>query len=89
MYGLTTINASNTEISLFKITSNETTSQAIPLHFGISYQNSLLYITNTSRNAVPNSRWQLKANATEIKKLTCLSVHFDQNNTSGGKKGKL
>ena len=31
----------------------------------------------------------MKANATEINKLICLSSHWDQNNTSGVKKGKL
>ena len=89
VYGLKSLNSSNNETSLFKITSNETTSQPIPLHFGISYRNSLLYVTNSSRNAVSNSRWQLKANATEINKLICLSIHYDKNNTSGVKQGKL
>ena len=60
VYGLKSLNSTNNEVSLFKITSNETTSQPIPLHFGVSYRNSLLYITNSSRNAVPNSNWELK-----------------------------
>ena len=49
----------------------------------------MLYLTNSSRNSVPNSNWELKANATEINKLICLSSHWDQNNTSGIKKGNL
>ena len=31
----------------------------------------------------------MKANATELNKLICLSVHWDQNNVSGVKKGNL
>ena len=90
MYGLTTLNGSSTEISLFKITVNETTINTLPFDFSVSYKNSLLYIMNSTQNAVPNSRWQLKANATELKKLICLSVHWDQNNIiSVNRKGKL
>ena len=50
VYGLKSLNSSNNEVSLFKITSNETTSQSLPFDFGVSYRNSLLYITNSSRN---------------------------------------
>ena len=31
----------------------------------------------------------MKANATQVNKLICLSVHWDQNNVRGVKKGKL
>ena len=55
VYGLKSLNSTNNEVSLFKITDNATTSQPTPFDFGISYRNSLLYITNSSRNAVPNS----------------------------------
>ena len=89
VYGLKSLNSTNNEVSLFKITDNATTSQPTPFDFGISYRNSLLYITNSSQNAVPNSNWELKANATEINKLICLSSHWDQNNVRGVKKGKL
>ena len=89
VYGLKSLNSSNNEVSLFKIIDNETVSQPTPFNFGISYRNSLLYITNSSAYSISNSRWQLKANAKEINKLICLSVHWDQNNLSGGKKGKL
>ena len=89
VYGLKSLNSTNNEVSLFKITSNETTSRPLPFSFGVSYWNSLLYITNSSRNSVPNINWELKANATELNKLICLSVHWDQNNVSGVKKGNL
>ena len=89
VYGLKLLNSSNNEVSLFKITSNKTTNQPLPFDFGISYRNSLLYITNSSQNSLPSSRWQLKANATEINKLICLSSHWEQDNNSGVKKGNL
>ena len=89
VYGLKSLNSSHNEVSLFKITSNETTSNPLPFDFGVSYQNSLLYLTNSSRNSVSNSNWELKANATAINKLICLSSHWDQNNLSGVKKGNL
>ena len=38
---------------------------------------------------VPSSKWQLKANATELNKLICLSVHWDQNDIRGLPKGNL
>ena len=89
VYGLKSLNLSHNEVSLFKITSNETTNQLLPFDFGVSYRNSFLYITNSSRNTVPNSNWELKANVTQINKLICLSSHWDQNNLSGVKKGNL
>ena len=46
-------------------------------------------MTNSSPISVPNSKWQLKANAIEINKLICLSVHWDQNNLNPPKKGQL
>ena len=37
VYGLKSLNSSHNEVSLFKITSNETTSRPLPFSFGISY----------------------------------------------------
>ena len=89
VYGLKSLNSSSNETSLFKITSNKTTSHPLPFDFGVSYRNSLLYLTNSSRNSISNSNWELKANATQIRKLICLSIHWDQNNVRGVKKGNL
>ena len=44
-------------------------------------------MTNTSPISI--STWQFKANAIEINKLICLSVHWDQNNLYPPKKGQL
>ena len=89
VYGLKSLNSSNNEMSLFKITDNETVSQTDPFNFDISYRNSFLYITNSFPTTVPNNRWKFKANATELDKSICLSVHWDQNNIRNPKKGNL
>ena len=82
------INSSNNEVS-FKIMHYETRNSMIIFDIGVSYINSSLYITNSSIDMVPNSRWQLKANAKEINKLICLSVHWDKSNIGKPHKGNL
>ena len=90
VYSLKSLNSTNREASLFKITKDKLPVNVVLLNdIGISYILSELNITNAIPTTVPNNRWQLKANATELNKLICLSCHWDQNNTSGNKKGKL
>ena len=64
-------------------------SNVIAFEFGISYINSTIYTTNSHPISVPSANWELKANATVLNKLICLSVHWDQNNHSNPKKGYL
>ena len=90
VYGLKSLNSIDKEKSLFKITDYKISLDLTLLtDFGISYLLSNLYIANSSISMVPNSKWKFKANATEINKLICLSVHWDQNNVSGPPKGNL
>ena len=48
-----------------------------------------MYIGNSSKVVITNSEWELKANATQINKLICLSTHWDQNNITNPAKGYL
>ena len=90
VYGLKSLNSTNREASLFKITRDTLPVNVVLLDdIGISYILSELYITNAFPSTVPNSKWQLKANAKELNKLIFLSVYWDQNNISADKKGKL
>ena len=78
VYGLKSLNSSNNEVSLFKIND-----------LGISYKYSSLHVSNSFPLSVPNSSWELKANAIQINKLICLSAHWDQKNTNNPKEGKI
>ena len=86
VYGLKSL---KNEVSLFKITPDETSNHILAFDYGVSYNHSSLYITNSSPISVPNSYWELKANATQINKLIYLSIHWNQNNTNNPKEGNL
>ena len=90
VYDLKSINTSSSdEVSLFKITTDETTSNKLNDDYGLSYISSTMYIGNSDKLLVQNNEWELKANTTQINKLMCVSVHWDQNNVTNPKKGNL
>ena len=87
VHALKSKNASQNEISLFKINDKETSQSQVTDYYGISFVANNFYVGNSFPHQVRN--WQLKANGLETNKLVCLSCHWEQDNLGNPKHGKL
>ena len=87
VYSLKSKNATQNEISLFKINDKETSNSQVTDYYGISFVSNNFYVGNSFPHQARN--WQLKANGLETNKLICLSCHWEQDNLGNPKHGKL
>ena len=87
VYALKSKNATQNEMSLFKINDKETSQSQVTDYYGISFSLNNFYVGNAFPHQVRN--WQTKANGLETNKLICLSCHWEQDNLGNPKHGKL